>query len=1095
MPNGPSDDTTAVSNAAGFPAPHPAGLDSSRWRPGMLEAFFEQAPFYAGVLSPDGVVTDAGRTALEACGYTREQVVGRNFWETPWWRGSKDVQAQLRSAITSCQSGRRFEAVLPYCTADTADHWVEFSLSPVLERGQLVFIIALGTDITMRVKAEAELAPVRKRLDSALLAAEIGTYEWDVVANQLHCDANLESLFGLNLNGSKVAPLETFVGAIHPDDRERTVRGVRRSVESGENFEEDYRVVLPNGKERWINSRGRMIKDEAGRVVNFFGMVMDITRRKIAEAEREAFARRLRRLTAIHETVLSATNDFAYVFDLEGRFLYANRPLLALYGRPLEDVVGKTFSQLGYPAWHAEMHLREIAQVISTRQPIQGEVPFRGESGISGIYNYIFTPVFGADGRVDAVAGTTRDVTEHKRIEAQDRLRVALDDALRPLNDPNEITAAAARLLVEYLGVNRCAYADVDADENTFNLTGDFNRGVPSIVGRYLFSQFGEECLRLMRAGESYVVTDSETDPRTEAVRSSYQATQIRSVVCVPLKKSGRFVAAMAVHQTTVRVWLPSDVEAVQVVASRSWESIERSRIVRVLAESEQRLRLALATGRLGVGEVSFPASTLTSSEQCRMIYGRAPTATFTYDDLKAAVHPDDRPRVEADFERSIARGCEFDLEHRAIWPDGSVHWILMRGQTTLGGDGAPQRMVGVSLDITARKEAEHEQVRLRENAVRSSRAKDEFLAALSHELRTPLNPVLLLASEAALDGALAPETRTAFETIRKNVELEARLIDDLLDLTAITRGKVSVRKEPRDLHAVLLAAVATVEPETEQKHISLDVKLGARNAVVLVDEVRLLQVVTNLLKNAAKFTPHGGSVVLATSNEVSGCLTVRVSDTGIGMRPEELSRIFEAFEQGDHGAKVGSHRFGGLGLGLTIARRLIELHDGKLEAASEGPTRGATFTLTLPLYVAVNSPAINGASAGKSPAASDGPRDGVRILLVEDHEPTRHAVEGLLRRRKYVVTTAGSVSEALQRASTAAFDLVISDVGLPDGDGSSLMAELRSRFGLRGIALTGYGMDDDIERSRAAGFVAHLTKPIRVEALDAALRDLLKDR
>jgi PAS domain S-box-containing protein len=1069
-------------------APHSTG-DQARFADTRFHAFFDQAPFYAGILTTAGRVSDAGRLALEACGYSRSDVIGKFFWETPWWRGSAEVQQRIHVAFEAALGGQRFQALLPYLMATGPQRWVDFSMSPVFDDHDAVaFVIATGTDVTERVNAETELTEVRKRLDSALLAAEIGTYEWDVVADRLYGDRNFRRIFGVAVDEHGSAPLADFVNAVHPDDRERVVESIKRSVTKGEDYSEDYRLLRPGGGERWVHARGRMDKDAQGQVVSFFGVAIDISKRKRAEQECEAFADRLRRLTAIHETVLSSTNDFAYVFDLDGHFIYANRPLLALYGRSFDEVVGKTFSELGYPAWHAELHLREIAEVIETKLPIQGEVPFKGANGSSGIYDYIFTPVLSADGRVEAIAGTTRDVTERKRGEDRDRLLIALDDTTRPLSDPDAITRAAACLLGEHLHVNRCAYADVEADQNTFNLTGDYNRGVPSIVGRYRFDQFGAECLRLMRAGEPYVVSDSETDPRTAEVRESYRETLIRSVICVPLQKSGRFVAAMAVHQTTPRTWLQSEVEMVLLVANQCWESIERIRVIRVLAESEQRLRLAVETGRLGVWELDLQTRELTASTQCKAIYGRAAEASFAYEDMLAVVHPEDAGRVRAALDRSISDAGEFDLEYRTTWTNGSIHWILARGQTSHSNDGKPQRMIGVSLDITARKEAESEQIRLREEAVRASRAKDDFLATLSHELRTPLNPVLLLASDAAQDPALPPETRAVFATIRKNVELEARLIDDLLDLTTIARGKLAIRKEVRDAHAILSDAIAAVQPEFDEKELTVNVRLGAGKQTVYADEVRLAQVFINLLKNAAKFTPAGGTVTLQTTLVPGGQIAIRLSDTGIGMSPSELTRVFGAFEQGDHASEPGARRFGGLGLGLAIAKRLVEFHGGTIEAESRGRDFGTTFTVLLPLHAALEENRLDAnAPAHASPGIANDRE--LRILLVEDHEPTRRTLEQLLRRRKFHVTTAASIGEARTRADSAVFDLVVSDIGLPDGDGAVLMAELRDYHGLQGIALTGYGMEEDIARCRAAGFVAHLTKPIRVEALESALR------
>ena len=381
------------------------------------------------------------------------------------------------------------------------------------------------------------------------------------------------------------------------------------------------------------------------------------------------------------------------------------------------------------------------------------------------------------------------------------------------------------------------------------------------------------------------------------------------------------------------------------------------------------------------------------------------------------------------------------------------------------------------------------------EETLAASRAKDDFLAALSHELRTPLNPVLLVASDAANNLQLPEQTRADFEMIRRNVELEARLIDDLLDLTRITRGKLLLDRHPLDAHDVLQEAIATVRADAEKKQITLATDLHAGEHAVFGDSVRLQQVFWNVLKNAVKFTPEGGKITVKTFAK-DDALFVEIIDTGIGMNSEELKRVFDAFAQGDH-AEGGSHRFGGLGLGLAISRMLVELHSGFIHAASEGQGQGATFLIQLPLAQTAKE---NGASpSAKKPgrisisaAAAKPDAESLRILLVEDHEPTRAALTHLLARRRYEVASAASLSEARSVADKQNFDILISDIGLPDGNGYDLMVEFRERYGLKGIALTGYGMEQDIVRSQKSGFVAHLTKPVRMESLDNALAVIL---
>jgi PAS domain S-box-containing protein len=382
---------------------------------------------------------------------------------------------------------------------------------------------------------------------------------------------------------------------------------------------------------------------------------------------------------------------------------------------------------------------------------------------------------------------------------------------------------------------------------------------------------------------------------------------------------------------------------------------------------------------------------------------------------------------------------------------------------------------------------------RAHDDLLTASRAKDHFLATLSHELRTPLNPVLLLASDAVDNQDLPPRVRADFNTIRKNVEMEARLIDDLLDLTRIERGKIILEKKLLDPHAVLRDAVAQVREEINQKQINLVLQLKAARHAVFADAVRLQQIFWNLLKNAVKFTPEKGKIMVETSSD-GNRLFVKVSDTGIGITPQEMAGIFNAFSRSENSGANG-HRFGGLGLGLSISQKLAELHSGKILAASEGRDKGASFTLELPQAAAAEAGRNSPTEGVREGASSGGVAKNIRILLVEDHEPTRSTLAGLLVRRRYQVAEAGTVAEARALAVNRSFDLLITDIGLPDGSGYDLMSELGKKNQLRGIALTGYGMEHDVARSEDVGFDAHLTKPVRIQSLEAALEEVTTKR
>jgi PAS domain S-box-containing protein len=441
-----------------------------------------------------------------------------------------------------------------------------------------------------------------------------------------------------------------------------------------------------------------------------------------------------------------------------------------------------------------------------------------------------------------------------------------------------------------------------------------------------------------------------------------------------------------------------------------------------------------------------------------------------------------------------IRQEYELELPYATL----GVKWTHAIYEPEIGEGGEVEGIVSVLTDVTERRQVAKDLERARDEAVNASRAKDDFLAALSHELRTPLNPVLLLATAAVNDHGLSPEVRADFDTVRKNVELEARLIDDLLDLTRITNGKMVMEQLPVDIHDVMRDSLATIQNELASRRIELVLNFSPGSPKVRGDAVRLQQVFWNVFKNAVKFTPEEGkvSIVTAVSRERE-TVSIKVSDTGIGMSSGELEHIFEAFSQGDHAKGIGSHRFGGLGLGLAISRKVIELHSGRISAASGGRNLGSIFSIDLPLMLSVDEgmgrasappDANSGLTAAPAIELAGSRRS---ILLIEDHSPTRLALSRLLQRRNYRVLSGASIEEARAIVEREKIDFVISDIGLPDGSGYDLMSELEERFHLKGIALTGYGMESDIARSRATGFVVHLTKPVSMQALDAAIAAL----
>jgi CheY-like chemotaxis protein len=330
----------------------------------------------------------------------------------------------------------------------------------------------------------------------------------------------------------------------------------------------------------------------------------------------------------------------------------------------------------------------------------------------------------------------------------------------------------------------------------------------------------------------------------------------------------------------------------------------------------------------------------------------------------------------------------------------------------------------------------------------------------------------------------LSDDLRRDLEVLQRNVELEALLIDDLLDLTRIAHGKLELHNDAVDIHGTLEHALSISAGDISSKGIRVTRHFDAREHHCWADPARIQQVFWNLVKNAAKFTPSGGQIELRTRNSEKHQIIIEISDTGIGIEEKLMPRIFDAFEQGGH---LVTSKYGGLGLGLAISKRVVDLHSGMIAAYSAGPGRGATFTVTLN---AMETSLLEGPVLFLE---SEPPRPQLtQILFVEDHEDTARVLGRILRNAGFEVTHAANIAEARARAASRRFDLLISDLGLPDGSGLELMKALRETHGLKGIALSGFGTDDDVAASTAAGFAAHLTKPIDWDRLRAEINRLL---
>jgi two-component system CheB/CheR fusion protein len=487
------------------------------------------------------------------------------------------------------------------------------------------------------------------------------------------------------------------------------------------------------------------------------------------------------------------------------------------------------------------------------------------------------------------------------------------------------------------------------------------------------------------------------------------------------------------------------------------------------LRRGEERLRLALDAGHMAVWDWNVPTGAVTW-EGYSEVMSALPAGAFdgTRDAFLALVHPDDRPTVAAAIVESVERHADYAVQFRMAAADGDVRWVASRGRVLADANGDAARMLGVALDVTERQQLT-DQLRAKAEALADAdRRKDEFLAMLAHELRNPLAPLSNALHLLAIDH---PDRGRLVAMASRQVTLLVRLVDDLLDVSRITRGMITLRREPTALADVIARAVEMVRPDVDARSQAFTVSVPSTPIRLLADPARLAQVVANLLGNASKYTPPGGAIWL-TAERLEAHVVLRVRDTGAGIAPDLLPHVFDLFVQGDVSL---ARTAGGLGIGLTIVHRLVAMHGGRVEARSDGPGRGSELAVTLPVMADDLAPVDDTPSSGTHPPG------GLRVLIVEDNVDMAESLAMLLSQWGHQVQLAYDAASALVIAARERPEVILSDLGLPGMDGYELARRLRAEpaFGkVVLVALTGYGRPEDQRRALDAGFDHHLVKP-----------------
>ena len=684
-----------------------------------------------------------------------------------------------------------------------------------------------------------------------------------------------------------------------------------------------------------------------------------------------------------------------------------------------------------------------------------------------GYFTFSYSPLHDGAGRVAGMYCTVMETTGRVQEERRAALELKLSDTLHPLGTPDEVLAKASALLGAELGLSRATYAEVDDAGQRFTVRHQWNAGGAGELSRaeYPLDGFGPTVAALTRAGETFVINDVETDPRLVECRAIFRAEGAAAVLTVPLMRGGRLVGFLSLNRAQPYHWTDSDVRFTRETAERTWAALETARAQAQLRAERDRSRYIFDTIGEGFGLADRHWTMLEMNAEGLRICRLAAEQVIGKNHWELFPEIEGTPAA-AMLHLAMNERVAGAVEHPLEPVGGRRGWNEIRAFPTQDG--------GVAIffrEITDRKRAE-------EGLKMADQRKDEFLAMLAHELRNPLAPISAAATLLDMGAQSETRVRQSSAIIGRQVRHMTRLVDDLLDVSRVTRGLIELQRTMLDLRAIVDEAVEQVRPQLAARRQRLSLHLPPLPLVVEGDRARLVQVVSNLLGNAVKYTLEERAIDVAMQ-AVAGTVVLEVKDEGIGMERDLTERAFDRFTQ----AKRSSDRSqGGLGLDLALVRNLVALHGGTVSCASPGPGQGSTFTVTLPLAV----PAV----AAPLPAAGTFDADAsarLTLLVVDDNVDAATMLALLLEGQGHQVFIEHESLRALELARSARPDACLLDIGLPDIDGNELARRLRAQPETAHsvlIAVSGYGQEHDRRASLAAGFAHHLVKPVAFEEL-----------
>jgi PAS domain S-box-containing protein len=944
--------------------------------------------------------------------------------------------------------------VIQYRMIRVSDHqeiWLEERGNVVGDDPELIQLLGVVMDITSRKQSEQAMLNARTQLESTLAASEIGTWDFDLLRNEVRVDPNFRQMLQLESSSDDdILTLEQCLSVVHSDDHDRVQRAIEMAVQQSDNLMVECRLVRHDDI-RWVVARGRVVRDESGRAVRLPGVAVDITGQRMAEEREKRILAQSVADNAKFQAFFEQGGVFAGILDVEGTLLDVNRLSCEGCGFQRHDIVGKLYWD--GPWWTSSDFAVEqirigVAQAASGNT-FRAELPYVTSDGTERFLDTLILPIQDELGRVTFLAQTGSDVTDRRRAEEGLRQRA---EEIRTLLDTLPIGIFIAHdSECRHITGNRSAQSLLRSpNRNLSKSAPEDERPMHFRVCRNGV-EIPYDQLPVQRAARGEHVRNEEVDDIFE------DGTILHTIIsAAPLYNTNGMVrgAVACVLDVTEQKKAQQAVRESQRILRGSLDAL-RSHIA-VLDETGRILELNAAWKRFA-DENNFVGDN----------YG------LGSDYLEMSERSEDtcgEGKIIAQGIRDVISG-KLD-RYQTVYPCHSPveqRWFVMEA-TRFPGPG-PLRVVIAHDNVTERKLAEET---LRE----ADRRKNEFLATLAHELRSPLAPIRNGLQLMQMADSQDPLIRNSCVMIERQVAQMVRLVDDLMDISRISQGKLRLQKKVIPLLTAVQSAIETSKPIIEEMGHRLSIALPDASVEIDGDLTRLAQVFTNLLSNAAKYTDRCGQIdLIAAIDGTDAIITVR--DNGIGIAPDQLPQLFKMFSQLGN---VSDKTQGGLGIGLSLVKQIVELHSGTITANSAGLNHGSEFVVRLPVFVE-NSETVMPNDQGVEILK----KSSLRILVVDDNKDGADSLGMMLRLMGHETRTAYDGEAGVEAAHEFRPDVILLDIGLPRLNGYDACRRIREqRWGQTMIlvAVTGWGQDDDRRKSRDAGFNHHLVKPVESRAL-----------